>query len=207
MGIAKDIDLVFNSNMTNIQPRFLDMLSNFRDVLMCLSVDGYAEFNTYIRGGSTWSVIDKHIRDYAQSDVVGNILFSPVIQIYNILDITKLFDYAEEITKFSGRRIDISCLLNNYPKCLDMRNLPKNIRDEAIKRLQDWLVTSKYFAEDERNLATVQGIINALGDDNVNKDATKQMQMFRKYTELLDNKRGQSLQETAPDLYRMLGWT
>jgi hypothetical protein len=88
-----------------------------------------------------------------------------------------------------------------------MRNLPKNIRDEAIKRLQDWLATSKYFAEDERNLATVQGIINALGDDNVNKDATKQMQMFRKYTELLDKKREQSLKDSAPDLYRMLGWT
>ena len=28
------------------------MLSKFRDVLMCLSVDGYAEMNTYIRGGS-----------------------------------------------------------------------------------------------------------------------------------------------------------
>ena len=69
------------------------------------------------------------------------------------------------------------------------------------------MVTSKYFADDERNLATVQGIINALGDDNVNKDAEKQMKMFRQYTELLDKKRGQSLQETAPDLYRMLGWT
>ncbi len=207
MGIAKDIDLVFNSNMTNIQPRFLDMLSKFREVLMCLSVDGYAEMNTYIRGGSTWSVIDQHIRDYAQSEVVGNILFSPVIQIYNILDITKLFDYAEEITQFSGRRIDISCLLNNYPKCLDMRNLPKDIRDEAIKRLENWLATSKYFVDDERNLATVQGIINALGDDNVNKDATKQMEMFKDYTELLDKKREQSLKDSAPDLYRMLGWT
>ena len=207
LGIAKDIDLVFNSNMTNIQPRFLDMLSKFRDVLMCLSVDGYAEMNTYIRGGSTWSVIDKHIRDYATSDVVGSILFSPVIQIYNILDITKLFDYAEEITNYSGRRIDISCLLNNYPKCLDMRNLPKDIRDEAIKRLEDWLATSKYFIDDERNLATVQGIIKALGDDEVNKGADKQMHLFKEYTELLDKKRNQSLQEAAPDLYRMLKWT
>ena len=90
---------------------------------------------------------------------------------------------------------------------MDIRNLPKDIRDEAIKRLEDWLATSKYFADDERNLATVQGIINALGDDEVNDGAEKQMQMFREYTELLDKKREQSLQETAPDLYRMLGWT
>ena len=138
---------------------------------------------------------------------MGNILFSPVIQIYNILDITKLFDYAEEITNYSGRRIDISLLLNNYPKCLDMRNLPKNIRDEAIKRLEDWLASSKYFVDDERNLATVQGLIKALGDDNVNEDASEQMSLFKEYTKLLDKKREQSLEDSAPDLYRMLEWT
>ncbi len=204
LGIAKDIDLVFNSNMTNIQPRFLDLLAKFRDVLMCLSVDGYAQYNEYIRSGSTWSIVDKHIRDYATSEVVGNILFSPVVQIYNILNITDLLDYAEEITKFSGRRIDISFLMNNYPKCLDIRNLPKHVRVEGQKRLRDWLNTSKYFKDDERNLATVEGIIKALEDENVNADAEKQMQIFKEYTELLDNKRDQSFKDSIPDLWRML---
>ena len=204
LGIAKDIDLVFNSNMTNIQPRFLDLLAKFRDVLMCLSVDGYAQYNEYIRSGSTWSIVDKHIRDYAQSEVVGNILFSPVVQIYNILNITELLDYAEEITKFSGRRIDISFLMNNYPKCLDIRNLPKHVRVEGQKRLRDWLNTSKYFKDDERNIATVEGIIKALEDENVNDDAEKQMQIYKEYTELLDSKRDQSFKDSIPDLWRML---
>jgi len=206
MGIAKDIDLVFNSNMTNIQPRFLDLVVKFRDVLMCLSVDGYNTTNEYIRSGSTWSIVDKHIREYAESDVVGNILFSPVVQIYNILNITDLLDYAEEITNASGRRIDISFLMNNYPKCLDIRNLPKNIRDEAKTRLHNWLNTSTYFADDERNKQTVLGIINALGDDQVNEDAEQQMEIFKRYTELLDNKRDQSIVKSLPDLYNLLGW-
>ena len=204
LGIAKDIDLVFNSNMTNIQPRFIDLLAKFRDVLMCLSVDGYAQYNEYIRSGSTWTVVDKHIKDYATSEVVGNILFSPVVQIYNILNITDLLDYAEEITKLSGRRIDISFLMNNYPKCLDIRNLPKHVRVEGQKRLRNWLNTSKYFKDDERNLATVEGIIKALEDENVNADAEKQMQIFKEYTELLDNKRDQSFKDSIPDLWRML---
>jgi len=204
LGIAKDIDLVFNSNMTNIQPRFIDLLAKFRDVLMCLSVDGYAQYNEYIRSGSTWTVVDKHIKDYATSEVVGNILFSPVVQIYNILNITDLLDYAEEITKFSGRRIDISFLMNNYPKCLDIRNLPKHVRVEGQKRLRNWLNTSKYFKDDERNLATVEGIIKALEDENVNADAEKQIQIFKEYTELLDNKRDQSFKDSIPDLWRML---
>ena len=207
LGINQNIDLVFNSNMTNIQPRFLDLIAKFKDVLMCLSVDGYGTTNEYIRSGSTWSIVDKHIRDYAKSDVVGNILFSPVVQIYNILDITKLLDYAEEITNESGRRIDISFLLNNYPKCLDIRNLPKGIRVEAQLTLHEWLQNSTYFDDDERNRQSVLGLINALDDKNVNEDAEHQMQVFRKYTELLDNKRNQSIEKQLPKLWSRLKWT
>ena len=207
LGINKTIDLVFNSNMTNIQPRFLDLIAKFKSVLMCLSVDGYGETNEYIRSGSTWSVVDKHIRDYAKSEVVGNILFSPVVQIYNILDITKLLDYAEEITNYSGRRIDISFLLNNYPKCLDIRNLPKGIRREAQIRLHEWLHNSTYFDDDERNKQSVLGLINALDDSNVNDDAEHQMKIFRQYTELLDKKRGQSIENSLPLLWSRLKWS
>jgi sulfatase maturation enzyme AslB (radical SAM superfamily) len=206
LGIAKNIDLVFNSNMTNIQPRFLELLSQFKDVLMCLSVDGFGGTNEYIRSGSRWDIVDKHIRDYATSDIVGNILFSPVVQIYNILNITDLIDYAEQITNTSGRRIDISFLLNNYPKCLDIRNLPKHVRIEAQQRLTTWLNTSKYFADDERNYQSVLGLINSLSDEHVNADASEQMEIFKQYTDLLDNKRNQRIESSLPDLWSMIKW-
>jgi sulfatase maturation enzyme AslB (radical SAM superfamily) len=206
LGINDNIDLVFNSNMTNIQPRFLDLIAKFKSVLMCLSVDGYNTTNEYIRSGSNWSIVDKHIRDYATSEVVGNLLFSPVVQIYNILDITDLIDYAELIQKETGRRIDISFLLNNYPKCLDIRNLPQNIRDVAIEKLETWSATSTYFAEDERNKQTVLGLIKAL-KENYNEDSEEQMQIFKEYTQLLDSKRDQSLKESLPELWELLKWT
>ena len=206
LGINDNIDLVFNSNMTNIQPRFLDLIAKFKSVLMCLSVDGYSTTNDYIRSGSTWSVVDKHIRDYATSDVVGNLLFSPVVQIYNILTITDLIDYAEQLQKETGRRIDISFLLNNYPKCLDIRNLPQNIRDVAIEKLETWSATSTYFAEDERNKQTVLGLIKAL-KENYNEDSEHQMQVFKEYTLLLDSKRNQSIKESIPELWELLNWT
>ena len=206
LGINENIDLVFNSNMTNIQPRFLDLIAKFKSVLMCLSVDGYGTTNEYIRSGSTWSIVDKHIRDYATSDVVGNLLFSPVVQIYNILNVTDLIDYAELIQKETGRRIDISFLLNNYPKCLDIRNLPQNIRDVAIKKLVTWSATSTYFAEDERNKQTVLGLIKAL-TENYNEDSEHLMQVFKEYTLLLDSKRNQSIKESIPELWELLNWT
>ena len=127
-------------------------------------------------------------------------------QIYNILNITDLIDYAELIQKETGRRIDISFLLNNYPKCLDIRNLPQNIRDVAIEKLETWSATSTYFAEDERNKQTVLGLIKAL-KENYNEDSKEQMQIFKEYTQLLDSKRDQSLKESLPELWELLKWT
>ena len=93
MGIAKDIELVFNSNMTNIQKRFLDLIEQFKNVLMCISVDAYGHENEYIRGASHWSKVEENLRKYCASDVIGTVLFRPVIQIYNVLTITKLLDF------------------------------------------------------------------------------------------------------------------
>ena len=133
-------------------------------------------------------------------------MFSPVVQIYNILTITDLLDYAEQILEDTGRRIDISFLLNNYPKCLDIRNLPKGIRVEAQITLHEWLNNSTYFDNDERNKQSILGLINALDDKNVNEDAEQQMEIFKKYTLLLDEKRDQSIEKQLPKLWSRLKW-
>ena len=73
MGIAKDIELVFNSNMTNIQKRFLDLIEQFKNVLMCISVDAYGHENEYIRGASHWSKVEENLRKYCASDVIGTV--------------------------------------------------------------------------------------------------------------------------------------
>jgi hypothetical protein len=69
------------------------------------------------------------------------------------------------------------------------------------------LQNSTYFDDDERNRQSVLGLINALDDKNVNEDAEHQMQVFRKYTELLDNKRNQSIEKQLPKLWSRLKWT
>ena len=86
-------------------------------------------------------------------------MFSPVVQIYNILTITDLLDYAEQILEDTGRRIDIA-LLNNYQKCLDIRNLSKGIRVEAQITLHEWLNNSTYFDNDERNKQSILGLMH-----------------------------------------------
>ena len=69
---------------------------------------------TNIFSSKSLKQVEKNLRTYCASDVVGTVLFSP-IQIYNILTITKLLDFCEELEAEYGRQIFVTFLICDYP--------------------------------------------------------------------------------------------
>ena len=203
MGIAKDIDLVFNSNMTNIQPRFLNLVEQFKNVLMCVSVDAYGHENEYIRGASHWKQVEKNLRKYCASDVIGTLLFSPVIQIYNVLTITKLLSFIEELEIEYGREVFVTFLICDYPTSLDFRNCPEQVREVAAGRLEMWLKQSTVLANRPENVQSINATIKAL-KDNRKENWRQELVTFQKYTSLLDKTRDESMEEALPELHKLM---
>jgi hypothetical protein len=203
MGIAQNIELVFNSNMTNVQGRFLNLVEQFKNVLMCISVDAYGKENEYIRGASHWKQVDKNIRKYCESEVVGRILFSPVIQVYNILTITKLLDYCEELEEEYGREIFVTFLICDYPTSLDFRICPEQVREVAAGRLEQWLKRSKVLVNRPENVQSIEATIKAL-KENRKENWRQELKTFQKYTNLLDKQRDECMEDALPELYRLM---
>ena len=203
MGIAKDIELVFNSNMTNIQKRFLDLIEQFKNVLMCISVDAYGHENEYIRGASHWSKVEENLRKYCASDVIGTVLFSPVIQIYNVLTITKLLDFCEELEEQYGREVFGTFLICDYPTSLDFRNCPDQVREVAAGRLEEWLKRSKILVNRPENKQTIEATIKAL-KENRKDNWEQELVTFKRYTEMLDKQRKESMEEALPELWKLM---
>lgn len=203
MGIAKNIELVFNSNMTNIQKRFLNLVEQFKDVLMCISVDAYGSENEYIRGASHWSRVEKNLRKYCASDVIGTVLFSPVIQIYNVLTIGKLLDFCEELEIEYGRQIFVTFLICDYPTSLDFRNCPDQVREVAAGRLEEWMKRSKVLINRPENVQTIEATIKALKENRKEKWEAE-LEVFKKYTDLLDKQRDESMREALPELWNLM---
>tara|TARA_A100001391_G_scaffold141481_1_gene99307 strand:+ start:429 stop:1733 length:1305 start_codon:yes stop_codon:yes gene_type:complete len=203
MGIAKDIELVFNSNMTNIQKRFLDLIEQFKNVLMCISVDAYGHENEYIRGASHWSKVEENLRKYCASDVIGTVLFSPVIQIYNVLTIGKLLDFCEELEEEYGRQVFVTFLICDYPTSLDFRNCPDQVREVAAGRLEEWLKKSKILVNRPENKQSIEATIKAL-KENRKENWEQELITFKKYTEMLDKQRKESMQEALPELWNLM---
>lgn len=203
LGIAQNIELVFNSNMTNIKPRFIELVEKFKKVLMCISVDAHGALNEYIRGASHWEAVDKNVKLYCESKVVGSLLFSPVIQVYNILNITELLDYAESLELKYGREIHVTFLICDYPRSLDFRILPDAVRAKAIEKLEAWIPTSKILAKRENNMQAIQATINAL-KQNRHEDWEEQLKIFQQYTSMLDKQRNQNMSAAIPELWALM---
>jgi sulfatase maturation enzyme AslB (radical SAM superfamily) len=189
LGIAKNIDLVFNSNMTNIKGRFLTLVEQFKSVLMCFSVDAYGELNEYIRGASHWTQTDENVRSYCSSKVVGSLLFSPV--------------NCESLEQEYNREIHLTFLICDYPRSLDFRNLPDNVRNVAVERLESWIPTSKVLVKRESNLQAINALIRAL-KENRHDDWEQQLAIFKKYTSILDRQRNESMSSAIPELWKLM---
>lgn len=202
LGINDKIELQFNSNMTNAQSRFIELLEKFPRVLMCVSVDAVGELNEYIRGASHWSSADANIRKYAASNIEGELLFTPVIQSYNILNIVELLDYCETLEMISGRTINVNFLNCDFPPSLNYMLLPQAVRDLAASRIINWMERSTRLINRSHVMTNIRATVDLLQGPGIDDD--KLWSDFVRYTRLLDRQRNESFSSSCSELYAMI---
>ena len=208
MGYAKKIELFFNINFTNLKDQFIEQLNDFHWVSVNASLDGYGIVNEYIRAPSRWSLIDKNFRKLAQQGGRRVALgISPVIQIYNILNIVDLLEYAEEVMEESGRKIIVDFLFCLHPDFLDIVHLPDNIKKEAISRLEEFKMSSQVYGKKTKEAffltngvdSTITRLTQSMGQEN-----REMVNDFIRYSRTLDLERKQSMKDCLPELVFLL---
>lgn len=195
-GQAPKIRLTIWSNLTSVQPGFYRLLENFQQVVVFASTDGFGATYEYIRFPGNWAAFDRNVR--ALAAVPRLCLFvSPVLQAYNALDLTKLYDWCLEV----GARPQVNIL--NQPLYLDYRILPMPARRRAAERLSDWL--ARHRADplvDQKFAASLDGLAGALVNEQ-DRLGGSHIQDFMRFTNDLDADRGQSIRAALPELFRL----
>jgi len=204
-GINDKVDIMFNTNCTNVQPKWLNQLSKFRRVQINGSIDGIGAMNDYIRAPSKWKSIRENFIKIAKLPNV-HIGISPVIQIYNILDVDKILEFAEEVSHIIGKVVDVDFLLCVHPPYLDPANLSDRIRDRAFMKLQrvqdSWL-----YKQSEKNGNSIKNSVDSyltLLEQERRSDWKKNMEDFWNITAIQDKERNQSFEKSIPELYELL---
>ena len=117
-GRAKKIFLMFNINGTRVEDRFLEAIKHFKFVLINVSIDAEGQMNEYIRKGSDWDVIQKNLHKLCQTPNNVQLGVTPVLQAYNILNITDLLRYIESLVVKHRRDINVDFLYLLSPSFL-----------------------------------------------------------------------------------------
>lgn len=201
-GHSKHIFLMFNTNCTNIQDRFLKLLPHFEFVLINASIDGLGPINDYIRFLSRWETVDKNFRRLVGLADNVKIGITPVVQVYNILNIVDLLRYVESVALEAKSDINVDFLYATDPPYINPQILPYSVKSEAVRRLEAYKRDSKTYHTQSYLKNSVDSCINML-NESPDSDV-EQLTDFAEYTRLLDKHRKQNFAGIFSELSELL---
>jgi MoaA/NifB/PqqE/SkfB family radical SAM enzyme len=197
----KDIVLFFNTNCTNVNRKFLDLIRQFDTVNINASLDGTGIVNNYIRAPSDWAQISTNIERLAELPNV-NLGITPTIQIYNMFNVVNIIKWVEGIRKRYNKSVFIDFLINNHPHHLNTNIVPQSLRDIAVTEIVEFK-NNEMSTHERMTVDSLNGLIGHLRSAQ-SPDSDTQMNHFKIYTRALDEERGQSLNNIDPRLGALL---
>jgi sulfatase maturation enzyme AslB (radical SAM superfamily) len=182
-----DIVLFFNTNCTNVNKRFLDLIKQFDKVHINASLDGTGIVNDYIRAPSDWAMISSNVERLAElPNVVLGI--TPTIQVYNIYNIVDLIKWVEDLRRSYNKDIFIDFLINHHPLHLNTNILPRSMTEQALSDI----LAHDMSGHHQMTVDSLKGLIGHLQQPQ-SANAAELLERFKTYTLALDQERGQSL--------------
>lgn len=199
---AKNITLKFNTNMTNLKPRFLDTVMQFKKVIFMVSIDGFGKVQEYLRYPSDWGQVSSNLEKLASlAEDKVSIVCSPVVQKTNLSSIVDLFDYLNNINiKYNRQVIQIQPTILNNPTHLDLLYLPLEYKQEQLKKINSW-INNKYVFHSPSFTANMQQLENKC---NTSVDYAENLKKFKEFTDIFDNHRNHYLKDVNPELAELM---
>jgi hypothetical protein len=201
MDVAKNIVLSYNTNITTLPPAVLELWKEFKGVRLLCSIDGFDKVNEYVRYPAKWKIIDQNLTfldENFEKYKIQEILLSCTVQIYNVLQLTELYDYLK---KFKHIIPALNLVNLHIPFYLRTTVLPTAAKDVAEARLL------KVAGELENNLPdkykylveNIHQIINFMKEEEL----SQHLPLFLKVNSNIDNAKGISFKDYIPELFQV----
>ena len=201
-GRSKEVELIFTTNATNINQKFIEIGKEFKSVSYNVSIDAVGPLAKYIRYPSDWDTIENNLKRIKQG-----VSFNTTIQWLNMTRLNEIFDYIENCgIEFGG----IWFQLVTDPHYLDPIYAPRFMKEKCISDIDSFLNRPFLNAEKYNNILygeLKQGLTQTKEFLTKNIDNTQHVDEFLKRMEILDRLRGQSLFDALPELRQLGGIT
>jgi MoaA/NifB/PqqE/SkfB family radical SAM enzyme len=203
-GASKNCILRYNSNGLELPDKLFELWKHFKEVKFNFSIDAVGQRNDYIRYPSKWSDIVTNLErlDDTPDNITVNIACA--VQLLNVLNIPELVHWKESKNfKKINRPPYAAGLIGTHlvylPSYLNVRVLPKRIKDDVAKRVE-------YFCS--RKSSNLEFISNPYGQKRwqglvkymMAEDWSNKLPMLEDYLVTTDTQRGTSWLTTFPEL-------
>jgi sulfatase maturation enzyme AslB (radical SAM superfamily) len=136
-GRAHEVTLEYDTNLTAIHQRALDLWRHFKHVWLRVSVDDYGDQFNYIRYPANWQAVSKNIEKL--HDKFDNIKFDFTVtwQVLSAYSTPRLLEY---LSQFKNSNASVRILSN--PGYFDVAILPKDVKQELIEIYKQFASTN-----------------------------------------------------------------
>ena len=189
LGYAKNQELHFNTNGTIFKEEYIDILNQFKRVVISFSIDAIENRFNYIRHHGDWEKVKENIESWLKykSDII-NFDIAVTVTNLNIYYLDELVDWCLNMD-LNPYFIDVW-----YPDFYSPSNLPQSAKNLINKKFNIYL----YNEEIPQHI--VNGIKGSLQNMNDNEMKDFVWQKFLKNNKFLDESRKQSFEDTFKEL-------
>ena len=200
-GRSKEVELIFTTNATNINQKFIEIGKEFKSVSYNVSIDAVGTLAKYIRYPSDWATIENNLKN-----IKWGVSLNTTIQWLNMTRLNEIFDYIENCgIAFGG----VWFQLVTDPAYLDPIYAPKFMKEKCISDIDNFL-NRPFLQEEKYNNILYGELKQSLTQTKEflvkNIDNTQHVDEFLKRMEILDRLRGQKLFEVLPELQQLGGY-
>ena len=204
-GAATNMLVEYNTNMTSISSRAINLWQHFKQIQIGASIDGYGAVLEYQRYPATWDKVWRNIQilDVSPSNTAA--WFAYTVTAYNVLHMPDFMRWKLErsgLTKFNNttRRPIITHHVAHNPKHINIRVLPLEIKLLVRSRFEEfhaWVVAEQYpLHVIASSLSIMNSVLDYMNADDYHE---QYWEYFGTFTSKLDAMRRQNILDVVPE--------
>ena len=212
-GRAKDIQIEYNSNLTNVTDRMLKIWENFKQIRIGVSIDGYGDVFEYQRTPAKWKAVYKNMQklnDNPNINLKGWFAFTVTpFNVFHLPEFMKWKLNESGLTRFNpitGPRPVITQHMCHAPKYYNIKVLPQMLKDEVCDHYQDYIdwVYSSHHSEHVKSkfAAILDGVMDFMNSESYTEE---HLEKFIQHTIKLDLFRNQDILSVVPQYGGLFG--
>lgn len=207
-GRAGEMVIEYNTNMTNLPQKMIDLWKNFKRIRCGASIDGFGDVFNYQRYPANWDQVYKHLttlNNSADLNLVG--WFSYTVTTLNIFHLPEFMKWKLEDSGLDRMNTHNpnSPIINYHmchgPKTLNVKVLPddkKQLVSDKFAEYKQWITSSDHPENIKSNFASILDAVEKFMWSESYTD--RWLDEFIRSTKELDDIRNQDIKTIVPEL-------